>query len=178
MRNATVARRYAKALYELAHESKTLDDVLLGLGNVCTALKSVPELKKILLNPLVKPEQKQALIKTVTSNKLIMKFTALLARRKRLALIEWVFEQLQGLDDAARGIHRALVKTAVPLTEAQKKSIESNLARVAGGSVVGRFEVAKELVGGVWAKLGDQVLDASIKGRVEDFRHALIHSAN
>src|SRR5690349_17188629 len=138
MRNVTVARRYAKALYELARENKNLEDVLQGMSNVCIALKSVPDLKKILLNPLVNPEQKQSLIKSVTSNKLIMKFTGLLARRKRLGLIEWVYDELQHLDDRLKGIHRALVKTAVPLSETQKKTVEENIARSLGGKVMGR----------------------------------------
>jgi F-type H+-transporting ATPase subunit delta len=178
MKNITVARRYARALYELAQSSKTMDDVSTGMSNVVTSVKSSPELGKLLVNPLVKPEEKVALIKIVTSNKLILKLVELLARRKRLDLMMLLHDEFQHLFDRDNHIHRVLVKTAAPLSDPQKKDIEKNLAGSLGGTVMGRFEVAKELIGGVWIKLGDKVLDATLKGRMDDLRFVLAHSVN
>lgn len=178
MRHATVARRYARALYALAVESKSLDDVLLGLGNVRLALETTPQLRQILFNPAIKPESKRKLIAAVTSNKLVGKFLDLLAKRKRLDLISGIYDQLSELSDLSKGILRPIIKTAVPLSDDQKRSIEKQLAKTVGGDVIARFDVAKELIGGVWIKLGDKVLDASLRGKLDDFRHALLHSAN
>ncbi|MCG3204551.1 MAG: ATP synthase subunit delta [Elusimicrobia bacterium] len=178
MRNVTVARRYAKAVYQVAVETSELEDVLQALGNLSQAYGSSADFKRLLLNPLVKVELKQRLIRAVTSNKLTLRFTELLAERKRLDLLPVIHEQLLGLGDAEKGLHRALIKTAIPLNPAQKKEVEASLASRLGGKVLGQFEVTKDLIGGVWVKMGDKVLDASIKGRIENFRQALIHSAN
>lgn len=178
MKNLTVARRYARALYELASESKSLADVLQGMSNIRLALGSAAELRPLLMNPMVRLEDKQKLISSVTSNKLILKFIDLLARRKRLDLIETVHDLLSDMGDAAQGVSRALVKSAVPLTDAQKRDVETGLAKTTGGSVIGSYEIDADLLGGVWVKMGDKVLDASLRGRLESMRHALINSAN
>lgn len=178
MRNVTVARRYAKALYEVAAETTSLDDVLNAMNNVAHAYASTPELRRLLLNPLVKLELKHKLVKSVTSNKTVLRFVDLLAKRKRLDLIPAVNDRLTAMADEAKGLHRALVRTASPLTDVQKRHIEGDLAHRFGGKILGHFEVAKDLIGGVWIQMGDKVLDASIKGRIETFRHTLLHSAN
>jgi len=178
MRNLTVARRYAKALYQLALENKSVDDVIQGMNNICVAMKTTDELKRSLFHPLIPPPKKQQLLKAVTSNPLILKFAGLLARRKRLDLLPWVYQELLSLGDQAKGIHRATIKTAIPLTDAQRKQVETDLAKSLGGTVVGRFEVDAALIGGLWVKLGDRVLDATLKGKIEDFRVALTHSRN
>lgn len=178
MRNVTVARRYARALYQLSIEQESLVDVLQGMSNLTQAVEHTPELRRMLLNPLLKPEIKQKLVAMVTSNKLVLKFTQLLAKRKRLDLLATVHEALLELGDAVSGIHRAIVKTALPLTDTQKLTIELELAKRMGGKILGHFEVAKDLIGGVWIKMGDKVLDATIKGRIDTFRQALRYSTN
>ena len=178
MRNATVSRRYARALYALAQESKSLSDVLVGLGNIKLALEMTPELRQIFFNPTIKPEIKKKLILTVTSNKLVVKFMEVLARRKRLDLVSSIHEILSDLSDQSQHIVRPLIKTAVPLSDDQKRSVEVQLAKALGGTVVGKFDVSKELIGGMWVKLGDKVLEASLRGRLNNFRHAMLHSMN
>jgi F-type H+-transporting ATPase subunit delta len=178
MRNITVAKRYARALYELAQETRSVDDVLRGMGNVVTELKNVPAFAKALQNPLIKPSEKADLVKTITSNKLILKCVELLAHRKRLGLFADIAEQLSHLSDAELGIRRVLVKSAATLSETQMREIEKNLASVLGGKVMGQFEMAANLLGGLWVKAGDKVLDMSVRGRFDDLRHHLAHSAN
>lgn len=178
MRNLTVARRYARALFELAGETKTIDDVMVGMSNIRLALSGAEDLRPLLMSPMVRPEDKRKLLSAVTSNKLILKLVDLLARRKRLALLETVHDLLSEMVDFARGVRRAHVKSAQPLTDQQKREVEAGLARSTGGSVMGRFDVDAGLLGGVWVRMGDKVLDASLRGRIDTIRYALLHSAN
>lgn len=178
MKNITLARRYAKALYDVASQTKALDDVSQGLNNLSLAFKTLPDLSRLLANPLVKGDDKQKLVKTVTSNKLILKLVSLLSKRKRLPMLPVIYQEFLSITDQSKGIHRAIIKTAVPLEDAQKKAVESALAKSLGGQVIGRFEIAKELIGGIWVQLSDRVLDATIKGKIDNFRHRLVHSVN
>src|SRR5262245_42856120 len=100
MKNLTVAKRYAQALYELASEQRAVDDVQRGMSNVVTVLKASTAFAKALDNPLIKPVEKMELVKTITSNKLILKCVELLAQRKRLSLFEAIAEQLTMISDA------------------------------------------------------------------------------
>jgi F-type H+-transporting ATPase subunit delta len=178
MKNLTIAKRYAQALYELAREERTLDDVQRGMSNVVSVLKISPAFAKALENPLIKPFEKAELVKTITSNKLILRFVELLAERKRLSLFETIADQLSLLADAELGIQRVIVKTAEALNEPQMREVERNLASVFGGKVMGKFEMAADLLGGLWVKAGDKVLDMTVRGRFEDMRQHLSHSVN
>jgi F-type H+-transporting ATPase subunit delta len=178
MKDVSVARRYARALFELANEEKVLDDVLQGLSNIRTALNTEPRLWPLLRNPMVTPTEKVNLLGAVTSNKLVLKFIELISDRKRIDILETVHDVMLEMSDAAKGVHRALVRSAVPLSDEQKRAVESSIAKSSGGAVVGQFEVDPDLLGGVWVQMGDKVLDASVRGRIDAFRSALGHSAN
>jgi F-type H+-transporting ATPase subunit delta len=178
MIDVTVARRYAKALYELAKEEKSVDDVMQAMANVRHALATEPRLWPLLKNPMVTPQDKAKLLSAVTSNKLVLKFVELVADRKRMDILEPVHDLLQDMSDEEKGVKRALVKSATPLSDEQKRSVEESIARSAGGSVVGTFQTDPALLGGVWIQMGDKVLDASVRGRLETFRTALTHSVN
>lgn len=178
MKNVTIAKRYAQALYELARESRELDDVQRGMSNVVSVLKVSPAFAKALDNPLIKPEEKKELVKTITSNKLILRCVELLAQRKRLSLFETIADQITFLSDADLGINRVVIKTANTLTQPQMREIEQGLGKVLGGKVMGKFEMAVDLIGGLWVKAGDKVLDLSLRGRFDDLRRYLVHSAN
>ena len=178
MKNLSIARRYARALFELAGENKSLDDVLLGMSNLRHALTTAPDLRPLLVNPMVRPEDKRKLILAVTSNPLILKIVELLARRKRIGLLEVVHDMLLEMSDASQGILRALVRSAQPLSEEQKRTVEAGLAKSTGGKIIGRFEIDPGILGGVWAKIGDKVLDVTLRGRLDTMRQALLHSTN
>lgn len=178
MKHVQIARRYAKAVFELANEGRSLEDVLQGMSNIDTALGRTPELRRLLFNPLVNPIQKRHVINKVTSNKLVLKLIELLAKRKRLELFATVHDELSAMSDHAKGVGRALIRTSQELSENDRREVEASVARYFGGKIIGRFEVAKELLGGVWVKVGDKVLDATIKGRLDTMRTALLHSKN
>jgi F-type H+-transporting ATPase subunit delta len=178
MKDISVARRYARALFELAREENVVDDVMQGMSNVRTALTTEPRLWPLLRNPMVTPKDKVHLLSAVTSNKLVLRFIELIADRKRIEILDAVHDIMMEMSDRTKGIRRALVRSAVPLSDEQKRAVESSIAQSSGGSVVGEFEIAPDLLGGVWIQMGDKVLDASVRGRIEAFRTALSHSTN
>jgi F-type H+-transporting ATPase subunit delta len=178
MQDIAVAKRYAKALEELTGGSGDVSDVLQALSNLTLALQQEPKLARLLTSPLVSADKKESLIKAVSSNKLFLRLVRLLIKRRRVVLVSAIHQELQSMLDAKQGLHRALIKTASPLSDNQKKDVEIALAQRLGGKVLGRFEVAADLIGGIWMQTGDRVLDATVRGKIDSFRRTLVHSAN
>jgi F-type H+-transporting ATPase subunit delta len=180
MKDVGAAKRYAKALEQLAGKSGSgaVSDVLQGLSNMSLALSHEPKLARLLSSPLIGFEKKESLVKAVSSNKLFLRLAQLLIRRHRVGLVPAIHRELQALLDATQGLHRALIKTAAPLSDTQRKEVETALAKRLGGSVVGRFEVAVDLIGGIWMQTGDRIWDATVRGQIDSFRRTLVHSAN
>lgn len=178
MKDVSVAKRYARAIEILTYKSSDRSDVMQALSNFKLAMQQEPRMERLLASPLVAFDKKEALAKSVSSNKLFLRLIRLLIKRHRIELLPTIFDELQALMDLQQGVHRALIKTATPLTDQQKKEVESVLAKRLGGSVTGRFEVAADLIGGIWMQTGDRVLDATVRGKIDSFRRTLVHSAN
>src|SRR5262245_42016946 len=111
MKNMSIARRYARAIFQLASENKSVDDVRRGFTNLAHAISDTAGLEKFLNNPIVKPDEKQELVSKITSNKLILKTVYLLAKRKRLHLLPLIDAEIRRLSDEAAGLKRILIRT-------------------------------------------------------------------
>jgi F-type H+-transporting ATPase subunit delta len=171
-----VARRYAKAFYGLAAEDKAATMTVDDMSKLASALDTIPEMKRIFFNPALKSQDQKKIISSVTSNKWVHKFVELLSSRKRLNLLTQVANEMSKLDDSANGIRRVLVCTATALDDQQKKEIETQVAQRLGGRVISEFQISPELIGGVWMKMGDNVWDVSLKGKLEQVRSVLINN--
>ena len=178
MTDFRVARRYARALFDVAREVHAVTDVSRGLGNLAFALREVPDAQRVLVDPRVPVERKLEMARSVTTNALVLRFAGLLARRRRFHLLGLIHEEFQTLSDAAEGISRVRVRSAAELTAAQKALLEKGLAGLLGNRIVGTYEIAKELIGGVWIRMGGKVLDASLQRGIQDLRHTFAGSSN
>lgn len=171
-------KRYARALLDLAGKEKTIEDVLQALGNLVHAIQNVPELNEIFNNPLVPPEQKKNLASSVTSNKLVLRFVTLLARRKRLHLLPEIEMEMRLMRDKSEGLINALIKTPIPLNESEKREVESRLSLWKGEKIKSRFVTDPELIGGILIRMGDQLLDLTVRGRLDNIQKILLYSSN
>jgi F-type H+-transporting ATPase subunit delta len=171
------AKRYARALFELAAERRETEAVGRELATVEATL-SDPALREHLGNPWVPVRVKRGTATEVASrlgvSKLVRDFVGLLAARGRLDHIEEISRAYRNLDDDARGRVRATVRTAVPLTDAERATLSSRLsARLDGKQVLLEETVDRTLLGGFVAQVGSTVLDGSVDGQLARMRARL-----
>ena len=101
-------------------------------------------------------------------------FAALLVRQGRFGLLEDVMEECLRLHDAFCGVVRAEVRSRYPLSEGEVKRIEKMINCVAGRKVSLRQVIAERVVGGFEIKVGDTLIDATVKGRLEAMKAGLL----
>src|SRR5262249_46699686 len=163
----TAATRYARALFEVAvREQADLDRIERELAAVVELFEQHPTLKKVLLNPAVPVPRKRAAVAALPAKAgtapILAKLLMLLAERDRLiALRDLLAAYRERLLDH-RKIVRAEVTTAVPLADGQARAIEERLARATGRTVTVSASVDPSIIGGLVAKVGSTVYDASI----------------
>ena len=176
-RGAAVARRYAKALRALAAAESRLEPVADELATFERLLAGEPTLRKALSQPWIKGATKRAIVTTVAErlglSPLARNFLALVAQRRRLDLLPDILAAYRGLVDEAAGRVRASVRSAAPLTEAQRGAIRERLGRRLGRTVVLETEVDPALLGGFVAEVGSRLLDASLTGQLHALRERL-----
>lgn len=128
-----------------------------------------------LTSPVVPPDKKMAVLAELLPGVLpeVSRFLAILARRGRLDLVPEIAVVFRRLLNEHRGIAVARVTTAIPLNEQQQALIAARLGQRVGKSVAIEPRVDPSILGGVIAQIGDNVIDGSIRGRLERLRRAL-----
>lgn len=180
-RGAAVARRYAKALRALAAAESRLEPVADELATFERLLAGEAALRDALTQPWVNAATKRAIVTAVAErlglSPLARNFLALVAQRRRLDLLPDILAAYRVLVDEAAGRVRARVRSAVPLSEAQRAAIRERLGRRLGRTVVIETEVDPALLGGFVAEVGSRLLDASLTGRLRALREQLIRGS-
>lgn len=167
-----IARRYAGALFALGRKSGLPE--LEGYASSLEALRSVltesPDLARVFKNPIFTAEEKKSVVKKIAAKLkikgTILDFCLLLAEKNRLREFDGIVSTFGALLDAEKGVVRGELLTAVELEQAKRDEIVKQLESKAKRTLVLEFGVSPEILGGVVLKVGDQVMDASLRAQL------------
>ncbi len=177
MKNLAIARRYAKALLLIGKkdgEAEVYRSELTGIYNVITGNK---ELEQTLTNPLHDADARKKvlvnLIDRLGVSKVMRSFLLLLFDKGRIGFIGSIDEFYQNLADDIKGIARATVTSATELSADAIEKIRAGLSQRTGKEVVLEVNQDPSLIGGIVTRIGDLVLDGSIKTQLLGMRESL-----
>jgi F-type H+-transporting ATPase subunit delta len=172
------ARRYAEAAFAVATEANAVEAWHDDLRRAA-AIVSDEELSRLLQNPAIPYEQRREALERSLGDVAdgIRNLTLLLLQRRRLELLPAVAEHVHRLVNARDGVVEGVVTSAAPLHEDEERELRAKLEPIAGGRLELRYEVDPSLLGGVVVRLGDRLLDGSVRGRLERLRDRLVSSA-
>jgi len=178
-RPGTAARRYAEAAFELASRDNALDAWAGGL-QLASQLVSDERVSTAIDNPARPYAERVALLEKLLHGRApegVIRLAALLAERGRVDRLPDVASGFQRLLDAQRGIVEARVTSAAPLTPDETQAVEAWVAKTTGKQVHLSATVDEALIGGLTVRVGDTLMDASVRGRLERLRTELITGA-
>ncbi|TBR22765.1 ATP synthase F1 subunit delta [bacterium] len=171
-----LARRYAAALYQSASGRKEEEKVGAELLKAARTLAgAMAEFR----HPRVSVADKKARLKAVLGegvSRPVLRFLELLIEKKRFNLLPSMAGDYQRFADAGRGVVHAAVKTARPLSEVEAKLMADRLGGFLGKTVLLDVKEDPELMAGVVVRVGDWVLDGSLKGRLKALHQTLVGS--
>ena len=167
-------------LFELAREKGVLEDVERALKGFSRLLDENPELREILLNPMIPAGRKKELIRRLTQHDpvpLADDFFHLLVDKGREDVFLHMEETFGRLLDRSRGIEAALIQTPKPLDEEIKAALAEHLGRATGHTIRITEEIKPELIGGARILMGSRMLDGTLRARLEGMRRHLLEAA-
>ena len=181
MTNKTAALRYARALLDVAvKEQADLELVENELAQFADLFKQFPLLEKVLLNPAVPVPRKRAavgaLLAQANFTPIVAKLIALLADRDRLILVPELLAAYRDRLLDHRHIVRAEVTTASPLDASRAQAIQTGLAALTGRTVLLATKVDPSIIGGLVARIGSTVYDASVTRQLEKMKARLVEN--
>jgi F-type H+-transporting ATPase subunit delta len=178
MTSRTAAARYARALLDVAlKESADLDKIGKELDEFLSLLKEQPGLERVLVNPAVPaPRKKLAVTEIVKLSKPLVpvgKLLVLLAENDRIGLMPELAHAYRDMLMDRQNVVRAELTSAEPLTKERVDAVDKRLATLTGKRVLMVTKVDAGILGGVVARVGSTVYDASIATQLKRIRERL-----
>lgn len=174
---AGLAGRYASALFDLARESNAIDGVQASLATLKAALADSADLAALVSSPIVGRTDAAnaigAVAKAMKLDSLTTKFLGVLADNRRLADLAGMIDAYNRIVAAHRGEVTAKVTSAHPLSAEQLKALAANLKTRVGRDVQIATHVDPAILGGLVVQLGSQLIDGSIRTRLNSFAQAM-----
>jgi len=172
-----VAHRYALALYEYAEEKSVLPEVLDQVRALRKLVAESTTLRDFLADQSLDSRQAgqglEAVLKAQGFSDTILRFAGVIARNRRVARLDDILGAVLALDAKRRGETVAEVRSAQPLSAAQRSALQTRLAE-AGYARVSMIErVEPELIGGLVVQIGAKLFDTSIRGRLTRIQNAM-----
>ena len=178
MSAGAVAERYAQALFELGDEFGSLASLTEKLRDFAAVYESSKELRSMLGSPVLSVDERRALLAAVAEKvgvpEIGVKGLQVMAQRGRLAVLAATAARLTELSDAKSGVLRASVTTAAEMPEAYYEKLSSQLSAATMKKIVLERSVDEDLVGGAIARVGDTLIDGSIRGKLQQVERDLL----
>lgn len=173
----SLAKRYARAVMELATEAGQLDQVGRELAEFAKLWSESDELRALFANPDVKVSDRKAILSEVTKRAELSQITRnsilYIADQGRIAALPQIARSFAELAGVASGVVHAEVTSASPLSEAYYAQLQKTLERVTGHKVAIEKKTDPSLIAGVVTRVGDKVFDGSIRSRLADLKDTL-----
>jgi len=177
VKNYVIERRYAKALMLIGKEDNTAEQYKEELSGFVAVLDREASFEGAITNPLYPVEARRklldAVIATLGVSTMIRSFLALLFEKRRIHHVRGISEVFQTLVDELNGIVRADVVAAGALSDDVIEKIRASLSKMTGKQVIVDIGQDPSLIGGVVTKVGDMVLDGSIKTQLLNMKESL-----
>ena len=172
--SVTIARPYADAAFKLAKESGAQGTWSQRLQRLALIAQD-KEMTEVMTNPRLSTEQVAELFISLSadSDAILANFVRTLAENRRLALLPEISRLFELAKSQEEGVQEAVVYSAFPIDDAQVAALLQQLEPRFGTRLTARVEVDPSLIGGVRVTVGDQMLDASVRGKLDAMAVAL-----
>jgi F-type H+-transporting ATPase subunit delta len=170
-------RRYAEAAFQLATRDDSIETWRRELEQA--AAMTDGQLMDVLANPALPLDERLEAANRVFANlgQSVRNLIFLLVRRHRIEQLPRVVAEFIRLDERRQGIVHANATSAAPLTDLEVKALTARLEQMTGGRIALETDVDAALLGGLIVRVGDRLIDGSVRGRLERLRNQLTSGA-
>ena len=170
-------RRYAKALYEVAEENNKLNAYIADLKEISGLISSNDDLNQIIKQPKISSSRKKEVFTAIFQDQIdkeLLSFLLILIEKNRIDELNGVILQLEQLQLENNNEVIAVVKTVVPLKDNERTNLVEKLKAKYKKSIILKESIDAALLGGVYVRVGDDVIDGTIKNKIEEMKKLML----
>lgn len=180
MKDVSVAARYARALFIITEKRGETLQAVTDLRATWEAVKPGTPAGRLLATPLVLLSDKRRVVQQVLQGRELRSvalFVDLLLRKKRIVDLQRIASEFEALVERQQGIQRAQVVSAVPLSDSEQRRLHAEVERMTGKKIRLTADVDPRLVGGALVRIGDRVIDRTVRSLLEAVEHRLLETS-
>lgn len=170
-------RRYALALYEIAESKGRVEEYLSDLREVVNVIKTNSEFYQVIKHPQISSTRKKELFKSIFKDAIdqeLLTFLLVLIDKDRILYLEEKLNEMQKIHLERNNTLLAVVKTVIQLEEEQRNTLKNKLERIYDKKVIINEEIDKTIIGGVYVRIGNDVIDGTIKSKLEEMKELML----
>jgi F-type H+-transporting ATPase subunit delta len=172
----TTSREYAEALFELAVQGNVTTETSEGLETVVSALLQMPDYRALLASPAIAKEERLAALDTAFRGKIpdiLLAILRMMISRGQISALNGMARDYEELARGYRGESMAVVKSAVPLKEAEAVTLRTRLEKKLGRQIMLQCVVDPDLIGGIRVEVDGRVIDGSIRNKLDEIKEVM-----
>lgn len=169
MKNARIAGRYAKALFDLALEMNIVEEVRTDMETMQNVCSASPDFCAVLKSPVIQPAKKLSIFRQLFQTRfhtVTISFLSILLKKRREVIINEIARAYQEIYDSYKNIRRVTVTTAIKAETATLDTIAGMLAKQMNANIRIHNQVDPEIIGGLVVSVDDRQFDASVRKQI------------
>lgn len=171
------AAQYANAILQIAESKGNADLVFQNLNSICQVISQKPEFSIVMKHPAIAEHEKKSLLENTFKkdmDELSLRLLEMLTERRRLHLLPFIRDQFQELLNAKKNIAKGVLICAEAMDNKAIEDVKKKLQTQLGKTLELEVKVDRSLIGGFILKVGDQVIDGSLRGRLHSIEKSLL----
>ena len=172
MIKSQVGRRYSKAIFEIAEEKKQVKEIYEMLNSAMVLYRTDKEFKNFILNPLIDSEQKKSVLNKIfgKDNSDNLNILLYILDKGRMNCIKYIVAEYLKIYYRKNRILDVKATFTKELTDEQKKKLIDKLSQKTGKEINLEIKIDKDILGGGIIKIGDKIIDGSIRRELDNWR--------
>ncbi|WP_434303530.1 F0F1 ATP synthase subunit delta [Clostridium botulinum] len=170
-------RRYALALYEIAEQNNKVDEYLKDLKDVVNVITNNEDILNVLKHPEISTSRKKDIFTEIFKDKVddeILSFLLVLIDKDRILYLKEKLKEMEKIYLEKNNMILANVKTVIPLLKEEKEELIKKLENRYNKTIILEEELDKNILGGVYVRVGDDVLDGTLSTKLKDIKKMML----
>lgn len=170
-------RRYALALYQVGETKGKVEEYLQDLREICSLIDSNKEFYEVIKHPQISTKKKKRTFINIFKGKIdeeLLSFLLILIEKDRILYLREKLNEMEKIHLEKQNKVKALVITAVPLTEKEIEELTKKLEDKYNKTLVMEMEVDKSIIGGMFVRVGNDVIDGTVRSKLEEMKSIML----
>ena len=170
-------RRYALALYEVAEKKGKDDEYLVDLREICNLIDNNSDFLEVIKHPQIGTKQKKKTFINIFKGKIdeeLLSFLLILIEKDRILFLKEKLKEMEKIHLERLNVLQGIVKTTIPLEEYEYNALVEKLEKKYNKDIILKKIIDPEILGGIYVRIGNDVIDGTVRTRLDDLRKLML----